>query len=148
MTPADQIHPASLIRRMAALAYDALLLVGPLSCATLLALMLRGGRAFDAHDPWFSGYLVLVCILFFGWFWRHGGQTLGMKAWRIKLVTYDSTPPSWGQVFTRCLVGLLSFAAAGLGFFWILIDRQGRSWHDRASATLIIVQQENPRQTN
>lgn len=82
-------------------------------------------------------FLWLVSVLFYGWFWRHGGQTLGMKTWRLRLVTVDDRLPSWRVVLLRAAVGTLSLACLGLGFFWVLVD--GRAWHDRVSGTRVVV---------
>ena len=56
----DTAVPASFLRRIAAMTYDVLLLLAVLFAATFVALILRSGEAFAAHDFWFSAYLVLV----------------------------------------------------------------------------------------
>ena len=70
--------------------------------------------------------------------WRRGGQTLGMRPWRLKLVTADGGTAGWKALWLRYLVGLLSLAAGGLGFWWAWIDRDRRTWHDRASGTHLV----------
>ena len=74
----------------------------------------------------------LVAFIFYCWFWHRSGQTLGMQAWRLKLVanTGDIT-------FTLCLcrfcISILSIAFLGLGLFWMFFDSQKRTWQDIAS---------------
>jgi uncharacterized RDD family membrane protein YckC len=137
MWPSDE-RPAGLFRRLGALVYDALLLCGIGFAATLAVLPFQGGEAFRPHDPLFSIYLIFVGFLFFGWFWTHGGQTLGMRAWKIRIRTLDDTPLPWPRALIRYLVALLSLALFGLGFLWVLIDSGQRAWHDRAAGTWMV----------
>lgn len=67
--------------------------------------------------------------------WRRGGQTLGMRPWRIRVTAANGGPPSRRQAWLRYLVGTASLLLAGLGFFWAWIDRDRLTWHDRASNT-------------
>ncbi len=70
--------------------------------------------------------------------WRRGGQTLGMRAWRLRLVGRDDTPMATGTLWKRYAVGTLSLLAAGLGFWWAWFDRDRLSLHDRASGTRLV----------
>lgn len=70
--------------------------------------------------------------------WRRGGQTLGMRPWRLRVVAADGGTPTWRALGLRYGVGTLSLLAAGLGFFWAWIDRDRLTWHDRASATRMV----------
>lgn len=138
------------LRRLMALMYDSLLLLGVLFLATLIPAVithqlkpLSGDRIYDL-PPLFQGagftlYLIVITLLFFGYFWRKNGQTLGMQAWRLKVVNIDGTQPSWMQCFLRGLVAIISVAAAGAGYFWILIDKEHLSWQDRASNTRVLL---------
>jgi uncharacterized RDD family membrane protein YckC len=130
--------PPGLARRLAALVYDTLLLAAILFAATLVLLPLRGGEAFGAGDPLFSAYLLGVGFVFFGWFWTHGGQTLGMRAWNIRLQNAAGGPVSWRQAAVRSAVAVVSAGAFGLGYAWILVDSRKRSWHDLASGTRVV----------
>jgi uncharacterized RDD family membrane protein YckC len=86
-------------------------------------------------------YLLAICLLFFGWFWTHGGQTIGMRAWRIRVSDYPAPGKvSWKQTLQRFLVALLSWGAAGLGFLWCLFRQDRRAWHDLASSTCLLVE--------
>ncbi len=87
-------------------------------------------------------YVLGICFLYFAYSWRRGGQTIGMKAWRLKIMQSDElgTKISWRQCAIRYLVAIGSWIAlGGLGFLWILFSKQHRSWHDLASKTHLIV---------
>ena len=110
---------ASLPRRLAAIVYDSLLLAGVLFGATALALgvvvAIIGGEAVKLHNPlagnpFFSTYLLLVCFFFYGGFWIHGGQTLGMRAWRLRVQRGDGRGIGWWQALLRFLIGGLWLA--------------------------------------
>ena len=134
-----------LARRCAALVYDGLLLAALWLAAGALMLVLSGGWLAESGRPLWLVYalrasLVLVTGLFFGGFWTHGGQTLGMRAWRLQLVnSADAGPVSWKQALLRLAAACLSAAALGIGFFWVLIDRERRSWHDHLSGTHLVL---------
>jgi uncharacterized RDD family membrane protein YckC len=124
-----------LMRRLAGMLYDSFLLAAVLFLATALMLPLNGGEAFQAQQWWYHIYLVAVVFLFIGWFWTHGGQTLGMKVWRLRLQTVDEGPIGWGRAAARFVSAFLSLACFGLGYLWIVVDPQGLAWHDRVSGT-------------
>lgn len=67
--------------------------------------------------------------------WRRGGQTLGMRPWRLQVVSAAGGAPGWGALWLRYLAGQASLLAAGLGFWWAWFDRGRLTWHDRASGT-------------
>jgi len=70
--------------------------------------------------------------------WRRGGQTLGMRPWRLKVVTADHQRPGWAALCLRYAVATLSSLLLGLGFWWAWVDREGLTWHDRVSGTRMI----------
>jgi uncharacterized RDD family membrane protein YckC len=120
---------------LAIIFYDGLLLLAVLFAATLLILPFNAGIAYSKEQFLYPVYLVFVSFLFYGWFWTHGGQTLGLKAWKVKVLTEDYQPISWRQAFIRFFIALFSFALFGVGLLWNLIDKNQRSWHDIASKT-------------
>lgn len=70
--------------------------------------------------------------------WRRGGQTLGMRPWRLRVVGADGRPAQWGPLLLRYAVGSLSLLLGGLGFWWAWVDPERLTWHDRASATRML----------
>ena len=118
----------SLLRRLAGLVYDLLLLLAVLFVATALILPLNGGHAFNSAQWAYPVYLGLVSFAFVGWFWTHGGQTLGMRAWKIRAVGIAGQPLDWRQALIRSFFAMLSAAVFGLGFLWMLVDSRRRCW--------------------
>ena len=136
--------PAGLPRRLAALLYDSLLLAALWFVTAALVLAASNGLLSQPDRPPWLLYLLragllLVTFLFWAGFWTHGGQTLGMRAWRLKLVGDQGGPISWRQAMGRFLAAFVSLAPLGLGYLWILIDPQRRAWHDQLSGTRVIV---------
>jgi uncharacterized RDD family membrane protein YckC len=126
----------SLLKRLLAIIYDLLLLFGSLFFAALIALLLFGESA--SESPWFSLYLFLILFLFYGWFWTHGGQTLGMKAWKLRVCMPDGGAISWNKAFLRFLAACLSWGLLGAGYLWALFDPDKQTLHDRLSGTRLI----------
>ncbi len=83
--------------------------------------------------------LWLLCWLLTGAYvvvsWHRGGQTLGMRPWRLRVVAADGGAPTWRAALVRYVVGTASLLLAGLGFWWAWLDRDRLTWHDRASGT-------------
>jgi len=76
--------------------------------------------------------------------WRYGGQTLGMRPWRLRVVSVDGGMPGWGALWVRFAVGTLSLLLAGLGFWWAWFGRERLTWHDRASGTRMVREPKRP----
>jgi uncharacterized RDD family membrane protein YckC len=140
----DHNYPtASLTRRLAALIYDSLVL---LALYIVVGFVLVGIAAatHDGQPPGaFSASVNLsvmfcICFFYFSSSWRRGGQSIGMKAWQLKLVTEDTGPIKLSHCMLRTAIGFFSLAAFGLGFFWAVLDTRGRSWHDMASLTRVV----------
>lgn len=123
-----------LLRLLAAICYDLILLFGLLLLATtLLVVPLNIGLDSSALEGSvaFQLYLVAVIALFYGWFWSHGGQTLGMRTWKLKILTQSGQPLSLPQALLRLLLAIVTLAPAGLGWWWKFIDRDRQTLYDR-----------------
>ena len=133
---------AGLPRRLAAIFYDTLLITALLMLVTWLLLPLTGGRAIVAETPgWllaYRGLLIAVLAAYFGLCWTRGGQTLGMLAWRIRVVRENGARLRWRDAGLRLAAALLSWIPVGLGYLWLLVDREGLTWHDRLSKTRVV----------
>jgi len=147
-----EIRPAGVLRRLAALVYDSFLLFGLLVVPLfILTGVIAHGTPEDvqngvAHSlpaiapaPVLLAYEVAVVLGFYCYFWRRNGQTLGMQAWRLRLDSASGGRPSLRQCLLRALAGLPALLLAGLGYWWIWIDRERCAWHDRASKTRVVV---------
>jgi len=129
-----------LLRRSFAFLYDALLLIALFFIVTALLLLLTGGDSIQ--HPLFYVMLWGIGGVFFTSFWRRGGQTLGMRAWQIRLTNdtehgavIDNQAIEWPRLWQRYLTGTLLF---GVGFVWAIIDARGRTASDRLTRTVVI----------
>jgi uncharacterized RDD family membrane protein YckC len=129
---------AGMFRRLLAMFYDTLLLLSALLVATALVMMVTRGTL-SYHNPYYKTLLFLICFSFHSWFWLHGGQTLGMRAWRLRVQNHSGGPISIWQALLRFMVAIPSLAAGGLGFLWMLIDRERMTLYDRASKSVMVV---------
>ena len=127
-----------MMQRLAAMFYDALLLLAVLLVAVALALMFSRG-SFTYHSPFFRTLIFLLCFLFYTWFWLHGGQTLGMRTWRMRVQQRNGDPITLWQALLRFMLAIPSLALGGLGFFWMLLDPDRMTLYDRLSRTVIVV---------
>ena len=90
-------------------------------------------------------WVLAVAGGYFAWFWTHGGQTLPMKTWKLKLVRFDGAPVSLGRALHRYVIAVLGFFALGLGFLWALVDRDRQFLHDRLAGTALVEASAVPR---
>lgn len=134
-------QPAALWRRLLALLYDLLPLLALWFIAGMIALMLTGG----AFDPVNENHQYLIRALLLGFSaayfvvsWTRGGQTIGMRAWRLRLVADNGRSLPWPRALMRFAIALLSGVALGAGFWWSLVDPQRRTWHDMATGCRMI----------
>lgn len=152
-------HP-SLLRRLAAMFYDFVLVLALSLAATAVIVAIRvaidgaeavraGGRALQ------GGYSVAVLVtvlvvqlLFFAYFWSRNGQTLGMQAWRIRVDSADNRAISFKTACLRWCLAWVSAAPAGLGYLWSLVDRNNRTWHDIWSNTQTVLLPKKSRGTD
>lgn len=131
---------AGLMRRLAALSYDALLILSLLMLVTLVIIAMRGGEPVAPNNLLYQLALVTTMAAFFIGFWVYGGQTLGMKAWRLKVEQRSSgNPLSWKVGLIRFAAGILSALPLGLGLIWLVLDAKGLTWHDRIAGTRVVV---------
>jgi uncharacterized RDD family membrane protein YckC len=130
-------------RRLAALVYDAFLLIALLMIFTGGALFFTHGAAVvpETAGNWAYLYrtgLVLVIAGYYALNWRRSGQTLGMRAWRLRTVSDSGHTLSWSAVFLRACFGVLAWAPAALGVLWLYLDPEHLALHDRLSRTRVL----------
>lgn len=134
----------SIARRCAALIYDLLLVLALLMLGTLPRAVMVGDASDQELDFTRPGLLFqLYCLtLIVGYFvlcWKLQGRTLGMKSWRLSIVSESAGTPSLGQLLMRALSAPIAWGALGAGVLWQHIDAHGRTWHDMASGTRMVV---------
>jgi uncharacterized RDD family membrane protein YckC len=131
-TPAPAI-----LRRVASMVYELLLVIALLFIAALIYTLLRDPRA-PGGMIYFRAYLLLVVAGYFLWFWTHGGRTLAMKTWRLRLVAADGGPVSLKQALLRFLLALIGVGCFGIGILWAWFDADRQFLYDRLAGTRLI----------
>ena len=149
MTAAHTFDPAPIWRRLAAMLYDSLLVFAiwiMVGFVVLSAFGLEEARTLEGEvvvmdtlvkNTLFAAML-LSAFLFFGFFWTQSGQTLGMQAWRIRVLRNDGSSISWKQAAIRFVAAPPSLLLLGLGYWYCLLDPARRSVPDLLSATRIV----------
>jgi len=133
------VRNTSLLRRLAAILYDTLLVLALLFLTTLPFVAMRGGEPVASENNLaYQLTIVLVVYLFFVGFWAGAGRTLGMQSWGLRLEMPDGSRPGLTRASLRFFTACLSWAALGLGFLWSLWDAEGLTWHDRLSGTRVV----------
>jgi uncharacterized RDD family membrane protein YckC len=119
--------------------YESLLLLGVLSVTFILPHLALGmGFEIVLPGPLLLLHVFLVVGTYFVWYWTHGGQTLAMQTWRLRIVNSDGGPPGLNQLFLRYLLSWPSLLLYGAGLIWACFDRDRQFLHERLSGTRII----------
>jgi len=135
--------PASLWLRLAAAIYDLFPLLA-LWMATAGIVMLAAHGEVDVAHPSLAyrltlrSALLVVTAAYFVVSWARGGQTIGMRAWRLRLVDASGQALPWPRCVLRFVVACISLAALGLGFLWCLVDARNRAWHDLVARSVLV----------
>ena len=151
----DTSYPrAGFFRRLAAMVYDLLVAVAVAKVAAMLiiitlVLLMENGvldmQGYEHTSEVIQSSLLYKSIIqiwvlawvvgFFLWFWRNGGQTIGMRAWRLRLFSTTDKPMGYGRAFMRIL-----FSLGGLGTLLVLLDvKNKQSLQDRLAGTEVLV---------
>jgi uncharacterized RDD family membrane protein YckC len=134
---------AGIGRRFAALLYDALLLAALMLLFTTALVMLftRSAILPETAGAWVYLYRAALLAIVIGYYvlnWIRSGQTLGMRAWRLRAVDDTGRRMSVRAALLRFLYGVLAWAPAGLGVLWLYVDSQHLAIHDRWSRTRVL----------
>ena len=129
---------ASFMRRIFSMVYEALLLAAVLFLASFIFISLTHDTQSDLMKPIFRGYLLMVCGIYFVWFWVNGGQTLAMKTWRLRLISKNNSALTIKQAVLRFISAFLGISFFGIGLLWALFDADKQFLHDRIAGTRII----------
>lgn len=121
------------------MAYDGILVVALWIIGAAL-IVIPAGDAVQPGSVLFQAFLWLLAWAYFALCWRRGGQTLGMRTWKIRLVS-NSGAVSWQQTFVRYATAWISAFALGAGFLWAFTNPDRLTWHDIASGTRLVVDQ-------
>jgi uncharacterized RDD family membrane protein YckC len=126
-------------RRLGAMIYDLLLLAAVLIFVAIPFVLITGdtSKNFFLRIA-FQVYLFAFIFFYYTGFWVRSGQTLGLLTWKLRLIAADGGNVTWPRAGKRFSAALLSLACGGLGFLWMLVDREKLTWHDRLSGTRVI----------
>jgi uncharacterized RDD family membrane protein YckC len=122
--------------------YEALLLTAILFISTWVFLFLIQGLDSTLTRFLLQLYMIAVIAAYFVYCWTHGGQTLPMKTWRLRLVGREGNPVSRRVALQRYFFALLGFGLAGITIVWALFDRERQFLHDRLAGTRIVKMQD------
>jgi uncharacterized RDD family membrane protein YckC len=166
MTPAggEGMPPrtaASLVRRLAAMVYEGFVVAAILLTAGFPFAGAATARLDGLARHLFQAYLFLVLGLYFVWCWRRGGQTLPMKAWRLRVVDAHGRPLATPRAILRYALAALAFGSSAVAaivllrhprelaawvalapglvtLLWSAVDRDRQFLHDRLAGTRIV----------
>lgn len=139
----SELTPAPPWLRLAAILYDLLIVLAMWMLIAALVLVAFQGEVDVARQPPFYHFVLQIMMLsvtagYFVVSWVRGGQTIGMRAWRVRLIGERQPAISWSRAWLRFVVALVSLLVAGIGFFWCLFDAERRGWHDLAARTRMV----------
>jgi len=119
-------EPAGLARRLAAIGYDCLPLLALLMLASLPWLLVFGDAPASRHPLYrlYQLYLLAAAFAFYGYFWLKAGQTVGMRAWRLRVRSRNGGPLTLAQAATRFLTALAFWLPVALSAH-LLLERKG-----------------------
>jgi uncharacterized RDD family membrane protein YckC len=130
-------------RRFAALLYDSLLIAALLLIYTVIALAFTHGRAIteaSSGNAWYvyrAGEVLLIGA--YGVLnWMRSGQTLGMRAWRIHVLSDAGRPVSFGRAVLRFVFSVFAWLPLALGVLWLYLDPERLALQDRLSGTRVV----------
>lgn len=125
-------------RRLLAILYESLLLVAVWFIASFIFHLIFFGISTDYFRLAFQLYLILVGGIYFVWFWTHGGQTLAMQTWKMRITRLDGQQISARRAVLRYLLAVTGVSLFGSSFVWALFDRDHQFLHDRLAGTRIV----------
>ena len=136
--PKDAARP-SFLRRLGAFVYDTLLVVPLLMLATVPTLAVSDFVSRKAlHIP-FLLWLLFIAGGYFVWNWTRSGQTLGMKAWRLRLLSAEGGAVPTADAIKRFFAAILAWAPLGAGVLWMYVNRERSTLQGQLSFTRVVL---------
>ena len=125
-------------QRLLCLLYDFLLLFAVIFMASLVFVPLFSSIDPLYFKPFYQCYLLTIRGVYFIWFWTHGGQTLAMQTWKLRIVDSKGQSITKKQAITRYLLALVLYPFFFITLIWMFFDRDRQFLHDRIAGTRII----------
>jgi uncharacterized RDD family membrane protein YckC len=118
--------------------------LGVLFALTALLLTLNKGEAFAPGSFYYDLALILASLFFFTWFWTHGGQTLGMRAWKIRIEKVNGQACDARTALTHMMVGSLLGSVFGIGWLYAFFNPNRRALQDVLCGTRVVRVRSSP----
>lgn len=129
----------TLLRRLGAMIYDTVLAgFSIVIVAGILSVTFTAVTGVKLPETVMILLYVAMAYGFFVYFWTHGGQTLGMRAWKVKVVGADGQPINQQQASVRFIWSVASWVSLGVGFLVSLFNADKLAWNDRQSGTRLV----------
>jgi uncharacterized RDD family membrane protein YckC len=127
---------APIWRRLASLGYEMLFVLAILLTASFVAVIVVKEPLM--YRLCFQLYLLFCLLGYFALSWHYYGQTIAMRAWHLRLLTFNNLPVSFGRCCLRFIVAFLSALLGGVGFLWAFVDKDHLFLHDRICRTKLV----------
>jgi uncharacterized RDD family membrane protein YckC len=123
-------------KHVAALIYDIFPILALFLTTSLVLVLIRQGSEVQPRTLWMQLILFAEVFLYFTYSWKKGGQTLGMRAWKISI--QDHHLISWSLITLRFMVGVISTLLFGLGLWSRKFSTTKTTWMDAVCGQSVI----------
>lgn len=137
MSEVIEYQPAGFWRKFAALTYDSLIVLTLTFLGTMPLIPLMHGYVISPANVLYKVYLLAIVFGYFGLSWIYGQQTIGMRAWRLKIYNFKHERIDLRQALLRFCFAIPALLSFGVGYLWMFLDKNKLSWHDRWSRTYL-----------
>ncbi len=135
---AIKISAPGLGRRLLSMLYEFLILIAVLFIASFVFHLVFRDTSSLFFRPGLQLYLLVIAGMYFTWFWTHGGQTLPMQTWKLRVISASGDRVYLKQALARYLFAVIGVFFFGGGIVWALFDRDRQFLHDRLAGTRIM----------
>ena len=140
MNNIENKNPVGLLRRLLAVFYDSILIIGLYMSFVILITYLKGTALESKAEVLFLQLsFIFIAVSFFCYFWSvNKGQTLGMQVWKIKLITENKNKLKLKSMILRCIFSTLFTILFFSNFIYIFFNKERNTLGDKLSKTKII----------
>lgn len=140
MSNSDTEINAGLMRRLLALLYDSILIIGIYMSYVILVTYLNGSALEGQLEILFLQFSFIIFIfLFYCYFWKfNNGQTLGMQVWKIKLVSSGNEEININKMVLRCALSMIFSLVFLSNFIFIIFNKERKTLGDYFSKTKLL----------
>ncbi|MFL2742673.1 MAG: RDD family protein [Gammaproteobacteria bacterium] len=140
MSNSDTEINAGLMRRLLALLYDSILIIGIYMSYVILVTYLNGSALESQLEILFLQFSFIIFIfLFYCYFWKfNNGQTLGMQVWKIKLVSSGNEEININKMVLRCALSMIFSLVFLSNFIFIIFNKERKTLGDYFSKTKLL----------